>query len=70
VTLVSGHQAAALRAALAFDAVRAREWRAYLTSSGDLDGFSELVYAAFVVAVRRYFGAGDAGARPGGPVAG
>jgi hypothetical protein len=58
VAVVSDQQVAALRAALALDAVRAREWRARLTGPGDLDGFSELVYAAFVLAVRRYFGAG------------
>lgn len=55
VAAVSGQQAAALRAALALDAAQAQEWRARLIGSGDLDGFSELVYAAFVVAVRRYF---------------
>jgi hypothetical protein len=57
VAVVSGQQVAALRAALAFDAAQAQEWRARLIGSGDLDGFSELIYAAFVVAVRRYFGA-------------
>jgi hypothetical protein len=55
VAVVSGQQVATLRAALASDAARAQEWRAHLIRSGDLDGFSELVYAAFVVAVRRYF---------------
>lgn len=54
--MVSDQQVAALRAALALDAARAREWRARLIGSGDLEGFSELVYAAFVLAVRRYFG--------------
>ena len=54
--MVSDQQVAALRAALALDAVRAREWRARLIGSGNLEGFSELVYAAFVLAVRRYFG--------------
>jgi hypothetical protein len=58
VAVVSGQQVAALRAALAFDPAQAQEWRARLTGSGDLDGFSELIYAGFVVAVRRYFGTG------------
>ena len=52
---VTGQQVAALRALLAFDEVRVREWRARLIGSGDLEGFGELLYAAFVVAVRRYF---------------
>jgi hypothetical protein len=52
---VSDQQVAALRATLALDAAQAQEWRAQLVGSGDLDGFSELVYAAFVLAVRRYF---------------
>lgn len=56
MTMVSGQQVAALRAALTFDAGLAREWQAHLIGSGDLDGFSELVYAAFVLAARRYFG--------------
>jgi hypothetical protein len=56
MAVVSDQQVAALRAALALDGVRAREWQAWLVGSGDLDGFSELMYAAFVIAVRRYFG--------------
>jgi hypothetical protein len=60
VAVVSGQQVAALRAALAFDAPQAQQWRAHLIRSGDLDGFSELVYAAFTLAVRRYFGVGRA----------
>lgn len=56
VAAVSGQQAAALRAALALDTAQAQEWRARLIGSGDLDGFSELVYAAFVLAAGRYFG--------------
>ena len=56
MAVVSDQQVAALRASLTFDAGLAREWQAYLIGSGDLDGFSELVYAAFAVAARRYFG--------------
>jgi hypothetical protein len=40
---------------LTFDAVQVQEWRVRLIGSGDLEGFGELLYAAFVVAVRRYF---------------
>lgn len=53
---VSGQQVAALRAALTLDAPRAQELRTRLIQSGDLYGFGELVYAAFLLAVRRHFG--------------
>ena len=52
---VTGQQVAALRAVLTFDAAQVREWRARLIGAGDLEGFGELLYAAFVVAARRYF---------------
>jgi hypothetical protein len=52
---VSGQQVAALRAALTLDTPQAQELRTHLTQSGDLYGFGELVYAAFLLAVRRRF---------------
>lgn len=55
IAVVTGQQVAALRASLTFDMAQAQEWRARLIQSGDLRGFGELVYAAFLLAVRRYF---------------
>jgi hypothetical protein len=52
---VSDTQAAALRASLMLNADEAQELRARLTRAGELDGLSELFYAAFVLAVRRRF---------------
>lgn len=55
MAVVSGQQMAALRASLMLDAPQAQEWRTRLHQSGDLNGFGELVYAAFLLAVRRRF---------------
>jgi hypothetical protein len=52
---VSDTQAAALRASMMLNAHEARELRARLTEGGELGGFSELVYMAFVLAMRRRF---------------
>ena len=53
---VSGQQIAALRASLKLHAGQAQDLRASLIRAGDLHGFGELVYAAFLLAVRRRFG--------------
>lgn len=52
---VTNDQIAALRASLLLDEAQARDWRDWLIRSRGLDGFGELVYAAFVLAVRRRF---------------
>lgn len=52
---VTGDQVAALRASLTLDQAQARDWRDWLIRSRGLDGFGELMYAAFVLAVRRRF---------------
>jgi hypothetical protein len=56
VAAVSGQQVAALRTALMLDQGRAHELRAGLVRAGGLQGFGELAYAAFLLAVRRRFG--------------
>ncbi len=52
---VSDTQAAALRASLMLNADEAQGLRVRLTRAGELAGFSELLYAAFALAVRRRF---------------
>lgn len=53
--LVSGEQVAALRAFLALDPDQAGRLTEQLVESGRVEGYGELVYAAFVSAVRRRF---------------
>ena len=53
---VSGQQIAALRASLTLNTAQAQELQVSLIQGGDLHGFGELVYAAFLLAVRRRFG--------------
>jgi hypothetical protein len=55
MTAISDQQVAALHAALTLDAPRAQELRTRLTQTGDLAGFGELAYAAFLLAARRRF---------------
>jgi hypothetical protein len=54
-TLVSGEQVAALRAFLALDSDQARRLTEQLVEAGRVEGYGELVYAAFVSTVRRRF---------------
>lgn len=52
---ISSEHVMALRAYLALEADRAERLNKELVESGRVDGYGELVYAAFVVAARRRF---------------
>lgn len=52
---VTGEPVATLRAALTFGQAHVQAWRTHLLETGDLRGFSELLYAAFLLAARRRF---------------
>jgi hypothetical protein len=53
--VVSDAQVASLRALLAFEPDEGVRLTKHLLQTGDVDGYGELIYAAFVIAVRRRF---------------